>query len=303
MGGLVERIVEVVRAGGPLTGGEIQERVEGESLSLWRACRSSGELSQRVVGRRYLRLDPQVEGYARLSPSILREFLTYTVTGRADDVEGLERRAGEIRERVAGISAAKRGLAERFVEGVCGELEEAWPGEGVCVILAGDIVFGMAHDVPRPERSTGKLVRGSDIDLVVIVADEVSGEVERRLDEAIYRGKYRALIAPAVREEIDYIVKRVSRVREQLGFDTFKRMVACKILREGELLAGSRVMFEGLRGELEALGVGERLVEMERGAEAARREAEERLSGSESSRPGREERILFYSAEESEEFE
>jgi len=29
----------------------------------------------------------------------------------------------------------------------------------------------MAHDAPRPERSTGKLVKGSDMDLVVVVDD------------------------------------------------------------------------------------------------------------------------------------
>ena len=34
----------------------------------------------------------------------------------------------------------------------------------------------MAHDVPRPERSTGELVKGSDIDLVVVLEDGASDD-------------------------------------------------------------------------------------------------------------------------------
>jgi len=35
--------------------------------------------------------------------------------------------------------------------------------------IAGDIVYNMAHNVPCPERSTGKLVKGSDMHIVVVV--------------------------------------------------------------------------------------------------------------------------------------
>ncbi len=41
----------------------------------------------RRTGRRYMRLDSAVEGYARLSPSIRREFLTYTLVGLAGQEE------------------------------------------------------------------------------------------------------------------------------------------------------------------------------------------------------------------------
>ena len=49
-------------------------------LELWRDCHAPGLLLRRT-GRRYLRLDSAVDGYARLSPSIRREFLTYTLVG------------------------------------------------------------------------------------------------------------------------------------------------------------------------------------------------------------------------------
>jgi hypothetical protein len=40
-----------------------------------------------------------------------------------------------------------------------------------CFIIAGDVVFGMAHAEPRPEASTGELVKGSDLDIIVIADD------------------------------------------------------------------------------------------------------------------------------------
>ena len=303
MSRLEEDIAELIRASGPLTGAEIKDHARSESLALWQTCRSSAALELRTLGRRYLRLDQQVEGYARLSPSILREFLTYSVTGLSGDPASLGKRAGEVASRIEEISKAKYDLAYRFVDGIRSQLEGAWPEDRLCFILAGDIVYRMAHDVPRPERSTGKLVRGSDIDLVVVLADEVPEDFVKQLDDAIYREKYRTLIAPAVREEIDYIVKKMERVHEQLRFDTFKRMVACKILHEGVLLYGSRSMFDGIKSLLQEQGVAQKLDDLEQQAQAARETAEEYLLHGDPERIAREDRILFYSSEESEEFE
>ena len=46
-------------------------------------------------------------------------------------------------------------------------------------MLAGDIVYGMGHDAPRSERSTGQMVRGSDVDLVVITEGRRTGGARR----------------------------------------------------------------------------------------------------------------------------
>lgn len=304
MSGLEESIAELIRAQGPRTGAEIKEQIRTDSLALWQACRSSGSLETRTLGRQYLRLDSQVEGYARLSPSILREFFTYSVVGLAGEPEPLERRRLEVAARIEAISREKHELASRFIEGVRAKFTGLWPEDKLCVILAGDVVYGMAHRVPRPERSTGKLVDGSDIDLVVILADEVPDGFAKRLDEAIYQGKYLALVTPSVREEIDYVVKKMARVEEQLRFDSFKRMVACKILHEGLLLHGSSAMFGGIKARLQERGVAQKLEELEARARASRAARQEYLlchcvSGSMSGA----DRTLFYSAEESEEFE
>ena len=115
--------------------------------------------------------------------------------------------------------------------------------DDVCFILAGDVVYGMAHAVERPESSTGKMVRGSDLDVVVVVRDAVPRERVVALDRAILQEKYQLLTHPTYREEIDYIIKPVWRVEEQLHFDTFEHRVASKILNEGEFLLGSRGFF------------------------------------------------------------
>lgn len=308
MSGLEERIAQLLREHGPLTGAELHRHSRGDSLALWRACCSSSLLEVRTLGRRYLRLDSQVEGYARLSPSILREFYTYSVIGLADAPEALEERRLEVAARIKAISREKHELARRFIESIREQFPgggaEAWPEEQLCVILAGDVVYGMAHRVPRPERSTGKLVDGSDIDLVVVLADEVPEAFAERLDKAIYAGKYLALVTPSVREEVDYVVKKMARVEEQLRFDTFKRMVACKILHEGVLLHGSQAMFQDIKCRLRERGIARQLEQMETQAGASRQARREYLLRHRPDGPmADEDRKLFYSAEESEEFE
>lgn len=304
MSQLEERIKELVREKGPLTGAEIKEHIAGDSLALWQTCNSSSSLETRTMGRQYLRLDSHVEGYARLSPSILREFFTYSVIGLACEPEPLERRGLEIALRIKAISREKHELARRFIGNVREQYIGAWPEDRLCAILAGDVVYGMAHRVPRPERSTGKLVDGSDIDLVVILADDVPDCFAEWIDEAIYKGKYMALITPSIREEVDYVVKKMARVEEQLRFDTFKRMVACKILHEGVLLHGSPAMFNDIKSRLRDRGIVRKLEDMGEQARASRETRREYLlchrpDGTMKSG----DRTLFYSAEESEEFE
>ena len=308
MNRLEERIAELVRVKGPLTGAEIKDHIKGDSLALWQTCRSSNTLATRTLGRQYLRLDLHVEGYARLSPSILREFFTYSVIGLADDLESLEKRGLEVASRIETISREKHELACRFIEGIReqfkGARPEDWPEDLLCVVLAGDVVYQMAHRVPRPERSTGKLVDGSDIDLVVVLADDVPDDFVERLDEAIYKSKYMALVTPSVREEVDYVVKKMARVGEQLRFDTFKRMVACKILHEGVLLHGSPAMFSDIKSRLQDQGIVQKLEDMEKQARVSRKARQEYLlHHCPAGTMGSEDRMLFYSAEESEEFE
>ena len=287
---------------GPLTGAELREALGADPFLLWKACMRSDRLRLSRVGRRYLRLDQNVEGYARLSPSILREFVTYTIVGLADSPAALEGRVAELAAHIATVTEEKLQLA-RNVAGEVAARVTAGEEQQFFVLLAGDIVYGMAHDVPRPERSTGQMVRGSDIDLVVVLDDDATEGLLARLDDAIYQRKYRYLINPSVREEIDYVVKRFARLRDQAAFDDFKKMVACKILREGMLLQGGEGLFERAKALLEERGVTVRLQALEASAASARALAESHLLSLSEDRLAGDDLYLFYTTEESEEFE
>jgi hypothetical protein len=300
---LDRRAVDLLEQTGASTGAEIYAALGGETLPLWRTCLSSPELTVRRVGRRYVRLDRRVEGYARLSPSILREFLTYSVVGLAADSGGIDRRVQAVKDHIEDVSRAKLTLAKTIMTGIAEPLARDDARDQFCVVVAGDIVYGMAHDVDRPERSTGILVRGSDLDIVVVVSDDAPDELVARLDAAIYRQKYQYLKNPAFHEEIDYVVKRLATLREQAEFDTVKRMVACKIIDEAVLLFGNANILASARALLAERGVTERLREMEQVAIRTRQERESYLLSSDQDTLDGNDRFLFHTDDESEEFE
>jgi hypothetical protein len=303
-GFLVEEILAILKQKGPLTGAEMLEALACDPLLLWRSCRLSKAISIRCIGRRYLRLDAEVEGFARLSPSILREFLTYSIIGHSGDLASIRSKADQIAHHVERVSAAKLELAKNIFSSVLSRLEdETMIKEGACALLAGDIVYNMAHDVPRPERSTGRLVKGSDLDLVVIVDDLFPKGFMKRMDEVIYQEKQKVLMAPHVREEVDYVVKDLDRVREQMAFDTFKGMVACKILQEGIFLYGRKDLFTSIKTMLRDRGIAQKLLALEDRARNLRMDAETYLLSQDSATIRKEGLSLFYPADESEEFE
>ncbi|MDQ1292473.1 MAG: hypothetical protein QG608_351 [Actinomycetota bacterium] len=299
-----EHVVDLISRSGPMTGAELAHNLGCDRLELWRACRLSEDLVVHRVGRRYLRLDRRIDGYARLSPSILREFLTYSVVGMASDQDRLRARVQALQTHVQEVSSAKLDLARRLIADVVAPLAaDAGIEQRFCVGLAGDIVFEMAHDVPRPERSTGTLVRGSDLDIVVIMRDDVPSEFVRELDETIYRKKYQYLKQPAFREEIDYIVKRFGKLREQADFDTFQHMLACKVFDECRLLHGDPELFAAGKELLASRGLVERLAQMRERADRDRGRQEQRLLTVDPQELRGEDLFLFHTADESEEFQ
>jgi hypothetical protein len=304
LGPVQDIIVDLIKAKGPCTGFEIKKEVDADSLIIWQTCKTSPKLRVRTLGKRYMRLDRHVDGFARLSPSILREFLTYSVTGLAGDPDPLEKRCRAVIGRIHKISRFKLGLARQMVSEIMEEFENGVSkNHQICFIIAGDIVYNMAHDVPRPERSTGRLVKGSDIDLVAIVDDTFPDASIARLDELIYRKKYRMLVNPAVNEEVDYKIKRLALVKDQARFNDFKNMVAIKILQEGLLIYGSEELFHTVKKIIRENGLPEKLDALERQAKAFRVKAETSILDAGLDKEQIQKLHLFYSAEEFEEFE
>jgi hypothetical protein len=295
-----DKILSILAEKGPMTGAQLLEQTGMEVLSLWQTCRRTPSIRFEATGKRFLRLDRNVPGYARLSPSIRREFLTYMFVGLESQAEELTARAEAFRQKTKRISSSKRELAREAVISALAPL----PAkdrilEKACFTLAGDVVYGMSHMVPRPEKSTGEMVQGSDLDIVIVVKDDLSPEIVDSLDRSIHKRKHLLLVND--REEIDYLIKTISRVREQLRFDIFSSMVACKILDEAQLLYGSPSVFEEVKKLVADHGIPERLRHLERQAALSRESAEMQLLQAGEEKNSSEYLNLFYTHAEEDE--
>jgi len=295
-------ISDLLAAHGPRTGAELLDLVDEEVFPLWKACCTQPGIVLRRVGHRYLRLDKLVEGYARLSPSIRREFLTYTVVGLPEQAGEIADRCLKWQREFVRISQDKRQLAGDVIRRIgefsanCERLRAH-----TCYLIAGDVTYGMAHTVERPESSTGRLVRGSDLDVIVVVDEEITETEREALDKRIYREKWNLLVLPQFREEIDYVVKDINRVLAQLQFDSFRHMIACKILHESELLHGSSELFARVKALVGEFGIPEKLRRMEERAARERESAEARLIEYPMAEQDQRWQYLFFTSEEKEE--
>ena len=142
------------------------------------------------------------------------------------------------------------------------------------------------------------MVRGSDLDIIVVVADDLPESAKQALDAAIYRQKHYLLTHPDHQEEIDYVLKPLEKVRRQLAFDRFEHMVACKILCECQLLYGSPFLFDELMKRVAASGVRGKLDSLEASAQIERTAAEATLLDPATPDPAGH-LHLFYTREES----
>ncbi|MEE8167647.1 MAG: hypothetical protein V3T58_02100 [Candidatus Hydrothermarchaeales archaeon] len=266
-----EALKKILKEKGPLVGKELYLASGAPVFELWRL--SYLEFLVKKVGTRYLRFDKNVDDYARLSPAIEREFLTYSVVGLEEQEDSLKEMAKALENGIKEISERKMRLAERVVK----EVSEGHDLKSMCFVLGGDIPLGMAHSDPRPERSTGKMVAGSDLDIVVVVRDRYPEDNLKELDEAMYAVKYSLLRRPVQKEELDYLVKSFSKVKEQAKFDSFEDMIACKILHEGKLLLGSNDLYQDIVELLRLNDIPPKLSALEKEAAKKRAGAEEYL--------------------------
>lgn len=298
----MHRLKELLELRGPLTGKEIQEQIPADFFDLWRYCNNCPDLILKTIGSRYLRLDKNVEGFARLSPSILREFCNYTVVGLADKPEALDARARQIHQEIIRISCKKQELAHSIISGIVDSRQDsALIREKVCFMIAGDVAYQMAHLEPRPESSTGEFVNGSDLDIIVVVRG-LSESIIERLDTAIYEQKYFLMSNPGHKEEIDYVIKDLSKVQAQLDLWDFKSMVANKILEEGLFLYGSHDLFHEIKDLVKEKGIPEKLAALSEIAAQKRENARLELLTFSDSVLNADLRHLLFTTEEREEF-
>lgn len=299
---MVDKVIKTLEKYGPMTGKELQQKVQLDDFYLWKICNTHEEIITKTIGKRYLRFDIQVEGYARLSPSIVREFYSYTIVGLKKDIEKISEKLKILNKTIIDISKDKFRLAYEVMKQIVETNENAEVlKKYVCFLIAGDVVFEMAHLEPRPESSTGKLVKGSDLDIVVVTKG-LPDSLVNNIDLLIYNKKNFLLKNPSYNEEIDYVVKDISKVKEQLEFKDFKSMIASKVLYESQFLYGSYEMYEDIKEMVKEAGIPQKIAELEEKAEIDRSNARMYLLKAKVPLAEEESLKLFYTKEEKEEF-
>lgn len=298
---ILKKILQVLENKGPLKGKELYDIMNIDELTLWKTCYESDAIFTKIFGKRYLRLDKRVKGYARLSPSIMREFLTYTVIGLQSDIKKINSKVDVFYNEIKEISREKYKLAyNTIVKLVESSVNSENLKKNSCFIIAGDVVYDMAHSELRPESSSGEMVNGSDLD-IVIVTQGLSDKIVKALDSSIYKEKSYLLKNPRYKEEIDYIIKDISKTYEQMEFKDFKSMIASKILHEGVFLYGNQDIFDAIKNMLIKKNVLDKLSELEKKAIENREEAFQYLLSYKNELFKEEFMIYFYTKNESEE--
>lgn len=244
---------------GPTVGYKLSEAFEDvEPIELWRACYVSGGIRVRNCARYYLRYDIKRENTLRLSPSILRDFLTFSLIYLPEQsvaaVEGGTLMANKFRA----ISLRKLSRARKALLELEPELQAELNAHCV-VFLSGDIAYFLAHDTPRRHATLDVPVNGSDIDIVIVANNQADPKKIAAIEASLLKIKRLYLLMPQVREELDFIVKPVDRMIEQLNYGDIHQRIASKILYESYFLMGRVDIYESLMQNLEARGTRARI--------------------------------------------
>ncbi len=290
------QILQILDGKSSVSGVEIAEKLDNRYFDIWRTCHNSAAIYTTPFARYYLRIDEKIEGLARLSPSILRDFLTYNRVSTLGNFEQALDDAERARQEHVRISEQKRQIARQAVS----EALSADILNRTGVLIAGDVCRNMAHLVPRPERSTGKLVRGSDIDLIFVIEkdEELKAEIEEKISEA----KALYLQHPALREELDFVVNTLDHYRRVSRFQDAHDMISCKAALEGQYLAGSKDILQQSTAILLQAQIPRKVIKLTEKAFSDRLRAMERLRKDPDVIGLPRERRLFYYSDEIWEF-
>lgn len=290
-------ILDFLPEGGSASGQELFSQFGNKYFELWRTTTNSLRLASCHFGRYYLRVDANIDGYARLSPSILRNFLTYSRVSRLTDFKHALVEGQKQRQLHHNMSDKKRQIAVRMLDETLGpDLLKR-----VGILIAGDVCRGMAHEVPRPERASGEIVNGSDIDLILVMETEDTA-LRQELESRLLKAKSIYLRHPALREEIDFVVNSVAHYQTVGVFETPKQMISCKAALEGQVIAGNRQIIEDTRAVLTTSDIPRKVLDMSERAFSERLHAVERLRKNPDAIHQPKERHLFYFSDEIWEF-
>lgn len=297
------RVIAQLNERGPQLGKELAFAMpEVPVLALWQACyRSSQSFLISHFASYYLRYDITRADEVRLSPSILRDFLSFTLFGLPGQREQMIERQASLSNTHREISREKIALAQSVMKAVFLKLTREIRSQ-LCAFIAGDLAYFLAHNEPREHSASGEMVRGSDVDIVVILSDALPAEVQETIDAEMLRLKSVYLRHPDHRQEIDFITKRQSVMERQFGYADIHDKIASKIAYESMFLGGSLTLYMEVREAMTRLGV-DTLIEADfEHALKDRKHAMRTLLNVTSGQLDDETRSLFYFSQERVEF-
>lgn len=290
-----------LEAKGPLLGKELAEALpERSSLALWRACYKSRALLISHFASYYLRYDITRDDEVRLSPSILRDFLSFTLFGLPGQRDQMVERQGTLSNLHREISKAKIAMAQDVMHNLLTQLPRG-SKNNICAFIAGDLAYYLAHNEPREHEATGEMIRGSDVD-IIIIHDDQPESLTAQIDTEMTSLKNFYLRHPSYRHEIDFICKSQAKMERQFRYSDIHDKIASKIAYESMFLGGSLDLYMGIRSAMQRSGVYE-LIDLDFAhALQDRKNAMHKLLVSETDELDPETQSLFYFSQERVEF-
>lgn len=252
---LQKQIIGILNEKGPLLGKEIIEELgSADYLPIWRTCFQSQIFQISHFARYYLRYDLGRENLIRLSPSILRDFLSFTLVSLPHQREEVINRQTVLSNRHREISLYKMNIARNIALEILENLSSGDEAQ-ICIFVAGDISYFLGHDEPRESESLGKVVSGSDIDIIILHEDNVSSEVVEMINSVMLKQKHFYYKHPDFRQEVDFICKPLSKMEKQFSYETITDKIACKILYESTFICGSLKLYMHAQKSMELASV------------------------------------------------
>ncbi len=248
------RVDETLSAWGPMTGGDLVDRMHGENpMDLWRVCYESNHFRVINCARYYLRYDILRENQLRLSPSILRDFLTFSLIFKPNQRTQALESSARLANKHRIISRQKIRVARQAILSLDEETQRALR-ENACFFISGDVAYFLAHAVPRIHPEYETKINGSDVDILIVYNNHVDENLIKSAEDQMLKFKGRALRDPQIGEEIDFLFKPVSKMFSQLAYRDIHEKIASKILYESFYLFGRMDLYERLLFELEVSG-------------------------------------------------
>ena len=98
----------------------------------------------------------------------------------------------------------------------------------LCVVIAGELAYLLTHNEPWENEALGEMVRGTDID-IIIIHDAILSGVTDMIEHAMKEHKFYFLRHPEHRQELDYICKSKKTMFNQYSYSDIHEKIASKI--------------------------------------------------------------------------